>query len=401
MSTKKYLLLGLGATLFTQSVGALDPKDYLSFSLGKTTFVPRLNVATSFSDNVFFNDLAKLSDVIVDVGPGFGVRLGAPGGNSLVFGYQFDQLLYLDHNQFDAQNHAVQLSGHYEGGRFDYTGSASISYLTTVIGGALNDPLLLGSGLKVARWPITTSHMLDYTLSEKTGLYLGPTYSSTDYELGTPLLDVTDFRITPGFRYNLTPKTKIFGETYYGQATLESNSAAVPKGPSSDVFGGFAGVSFEVSAKITGTLKGGYETRSFENRGAAPSEPVFDVGLSYKIAPKTAWSFSYGRRSQVSVQGAGETAIVNSLTTSVNQAIGNTGKLNAVGSLSYQTSSYESASNASRSFDYFSLNFGLFYNFQLWLKSGINYSHIQTSSDSASVIQYTENRVSLTVSIGY
>ena len=402
MELKKLaLLIGASTAAAAPNLVALEANDVLLFSLGRSTFTPRANVGMTYSDNISYNDLFKLSDVIIDTGAGLGFKLGKTQEASLVAGYQFDSLSYLDHNQLDAQIHAIQIGGQYQGARLDYKGAATISHLDTLMGGSVADPLLVGNSLKVQRWVMHTSHTLDYEISERTGVYVTPSYDFTDYQTGTPLYDYSTIALNNGFRYGVSPKTRVFGEIYVGSSSVEVNLPTIPEGPSSTFVGGFAGMSFDISAKLTGTVKAGYESRTFSNNQTAPSEPVVDMSLSYKMAVKTTTTLSYMRRSNVSVQGRGETSISDTVSSSVSQLIGNTGKLSANAGITYQLTDYVTQGTLNRSTDYFSANLGLSYNFQLWMRAGLVYSYTKATSDTVGVLQYSENRVSLTLSVGY
>ena len=401
MKMNRYYLVGAGLVGLALTGNAKEFKDYLAFSMGSTTFFPRAGITTAYSDNVLFNDTFKISDLVTTVSPGIGIRVGKAEGNHLVIGYNYDHSLYLDHNQYDAQDHRMQIAGNYEGNKLAYTGAASAALLSGVIGGSITDPLLVGGSLKVERWNYRTTHTIDYTLTEKTGIYLTPSFYSIDYEDGTPLYDDQNFTITSGGRFNVTPKTRLHGEVYYGFSSVDGNKAGLASGLDSEVVGGMFGVSFEFTAKLTGTVRTGYESRSFEGGIDAPSEPVVSLGITYRPSLKTTVVLNYVRGSSVSSQGAGESVISDTVSASLTQAIGNQGKYVAMAGISYRTSDYSTNLAANRSFDYFGANLGLGYNFQLWMRASLQYSYTDVSSDSVGVVTYAENRVALTFSVGY
>ncbi len=402
MTHTRIILIGASLTTCFNAARALEAKDLLSYRFGKTTFQPRVAVSSAYSDNITYNDRASLTDVITSIAPGVGMTLGTPGDDTVfTAGYQLEQLFYADNDPFNAQNHSIQISGHLDRNRFDYDGSASFQRLSTLLGGSISDPLLLGTSLKVGRFVYGTTHVLDYTLSDKTGVYAGPTYNAVDYDRGTPLFDLNTVAGVAGFRYGLTPKTHLFGEMSYGQSEVDPNRPGDPKGPSSAFLSGSIGSKFDFSSKISGVVRVGYETRSFSNDASAPSEPVVSAAISYKLSHKIATSLNYSRRSATSIQFSSQTAVVDSIGLTLTQQIGNTGKFGANAGLAYQTSSYVSNTAASRTDEHISANIGFFYNFQLWLKSGLTYSNIQTSSSLPAALAYTENRVALVISVGY
>ncbi len=401
MTHSRLFLLGASLTSCFHAARGLEAKDVLSYSLGRTTFFPRVNLSSTYSDNVAYNDRFPVSDMVMSIAPGMGVQFGRMGENMLTASYQLEQIFYLENDQFNAQNHSFQISGLRERGRFKYNHSASLQYQTTLIGGTVSDPLLFGSSLKAGRFIYNTVHVLDYTLSTKTGIYVGPSYTATDYEEGTPLFDTSDVSGVVGFRYTLTPKTHLFGEMQYGQSEVDPNRSADVKGPSSTALRGFVGTRFDFSSRISGSVKVGYEIRSFQNDAPAPSEPVVSASVTYKPAQKTSVYTFYSRSSSLSIQSSSETAVSDSLGLTLSQQIGNTGKFGATTGLAYQTSSYVSSASTGRTDEFVSATVGFFYNFQLWFKTGVGYSHTQSTSSLPAALGYTENRVALTVSVGY
>ncbi len=401
MTYPRLLLLGAGLTSCLHGVHGLEAKELLSYSFGRTTFQPRVSLGSTYSDNITYNNRVPLSDVTLSIAPGIGFLYGKPGENVLTAGYQLEQIFYMDHNEFDALNHSFQMTGHVEGSKLAYDGLVSIQHLSTLLGGSLSDPLLFGTSLQADRFVYRTTHMLDYTLSEKTGVYAGPSFDALDYEDGTPLFDYNTLFGVAGFRYVLTPKTELFGEMRYGQSGVDPNRSIDPKGPSSTFVGGSVGAKFDFSARITGIVKVGYEARSYSNDNDAPSEPVVSADISYKLSPKTSLSLNYSRFLSASLQAVSETAVVDSFGLTATQQIGNTGKFGANAGLAYQTTSYQSNVTTARDDERIFGSIGFFYKFQLWLKAGLTYSHTQYTSSLPTVLEYTENKVALALSVGY
>src|SRR5207244_7801152 len=120
------------------------------------------------------------------------------------------------------------------------------------------------------------NYTLAYKFGEKTSAYVQGLYSAIDYESGVRLLDLTAYSGTGGFAYQVFPKTVVFGEGYY-RVTATAPNLPGPKLPEVSFVGGAFGARGNFTPKIVGTLRVGYETRTFANQTAAPSSPVVNL----------------------------------------------------------------------------------------------------------------------------
>src|SRR5438876_150743 len=306
-SRRGWCRITIAAGLFAAGARALalDASDFLVYTLGPVRVRPHVTVSEGYDDNIFFQGSKSApgvkpeDDFITTVSPGVNFELGRLRGNHIRLNYEMDQVLYARDDAQDHRDHLVSLNGHIEGNRLSLEGNDSVQFLSGILGGGFGPG---GTGQRVDRIAFQDHYRLEYRLSEKTSTYVVGTHDATDYKEGTPLFDANDLRGTVGFAFRITPKVRVFGEGYYGQSAVDPNRAIDPKGPHLDVLGGFVGVSGDFHPKLTGSVKVGYETRSFGNSSPDEASPVVDASLTGKINDKTTAVLSYSRTSSVSVQ---------------------------------------------------------------------------------------------------
>ena len=255
--------------------------------------------------------------------------------------------------------------------------------------------------MNIDRISFFDNYTLTYTLSPKTAVYIEGQYDAIDYDQGVPLYDYHTIMGTGGFGYQWSPKLNFFGEVYYGQSATEPNFAA-PKPPHSEFIGGFIGTRMNFAERLTGMIKAGYEQRQFSDNTPTQSAPVVETALTYRYSPLGAATFSYSRRTRVSVQFARESYTSDSISLQLNQSIGPSGQL--VGTLggSYSLYDYERVGlGGTRSDSWYRANVGLTYRFRLWLAGMLAYEYESFSSDLQGIIDYGVNRITLRLAVGY
>src|SRR6266540_338921 len=224
--TPRQRLLAIAAgfsTGITHSL-AVDATSLLVYSVGPLHVKPQLSLSERYDDNIFYRaGNAVEDDFVTVVSPGVNFQLGRRDANYILFDYQFDQ------------------------------------FLSGILGGTDN------LGRRVDRRTYYDNYTIGYALTEKTGIYVAGLFDAVDYEKGTPLYDSNTLRGTGGFAFQVTPKSRLFGEVYYGQAAIDPNGAAV-KGPHQEFLGGFLGARGEFTSRLTGRVKAGYEVREFSDR---------------------------------------------------------------------------------------------------------------------------------------
>ncbi len=377
---------------------ALDASNILIFSRDPVILRPQLEMTETYNDNIFFKSANQVGDFISTISPGLNVQLGKLEGNFLSADYMFDNVFYADKSEQNAQQHRLEFRNKYEFKRLTVEGNDEIGFLSSVLGGGFS----LG-GVKVDRTIFNDTYTLRYAVSPKTGAYLRGSHDAVDYQKGIPLFDANTLIGTGGFSYQAFPKTSAFGEVYYGQTATDPNPpGTVKKPPHAKFIGGFIGVNGNLTEKLSGTVKAGYETREFSDKTPAPSLPVVEMSLSQRFSEKTALSLSYSRRGSVSVQYEKQSYTIDAINLTLSQGIGTTGKLRALLGGGYYLYNYEEAtSSPKRNDNTFMANLRLTYDLRLWLKANLGYNFESFRSDLPGVVDYDVNRVTLGLAIGY
>jgi hypothetical protein len=376
---------------------AIDPADVLVFSREPLALKPQLAVSQSYNDNIFYRTDQRVSDFITLVSPGADLQLGRDDANFLALEYRYRHFFYADQDQLNTGEHDIALRSRLLWNRLMITGGDRVQFLSSVLGGAeraVRDQ-------NVERITFFHNYNFAYSVSDKSAVYLEGTYSAVDYEPGVSLYDINTLIGTAGFMFHALPKTSFFGELYYGQTATTPNFAA-PKNPHAEFVGGFLGVRGEFTERLTGIAKAGYEVREFSDGTPSPSSPVVDIALSQRFTDKTMATLAYARRHSVSVQFARQTYTANVISARLDQVLGVTGKWRGSLGGSYGNYEYERTDiDLVRQYDIWSLNAGLDYQIQLWLRAGLAYTYERLASQARGFIDYNVNRVTLRMAVGY
>ena len=390
---------------------ALDANDVLVYSLGPVRVRPQISVSERYDDNIFYQgdkSILRVSpedDFITTVSPAVNFQLGRTAGNHILFRYQLDQAFYARNYAENHQDHLFLLNTRIDGNRLSLYGTDSVQFLSGILGGGFG---VGRSGQRVDRLIFLNHYRVEYDLSEKISTYVAGAHDATDYEKGTGLFDENTLRGTVGFTFAIMPKLRLFGEGYYGQTAVDPNRPFNPadpssiKGPHQDFLGGFIGASGDFHPRLTGSVKLGYETRSFSDDPSTTGSPVVDVSLTGKIDDKTTAVLSYARHPTVSVQAASQSYDSYLLTARLERMLSSNGKLVASLGGSFGKDKYaDTGAFAGRNDEHYHADFALIYNIQLWLSTSLAYEFERYVSNQRTIIDYDVNRITLRVSVGY
>lgn len=402
-----------------QQVGAIDPSDVLLFSWEPVTLKPQLGLAEVYSDNIFFQSNDTTSDLTTVISPGLGVLVGKRSDDYLTLNYTFSQYLYAKRTDLNTSEHQIEFNSNLEGKRLSLRGTDRVQFLSSPLGNQslldvqAPDQSFAAVEANIDRMTFYDTYTLTYRTSAKTSVYAQGLYSRIDYEDRALLFDLTTYSGTGGFGFQASPKTVLFGEAYYGITSSEANPAVVessiaagqePTSTEQQVtfLGAGLGARGSFTPKLAGVIKAGFEAREFEDGETLPVTPVVNLGLAYQYSEKTAFSFNYVRRQDVSIYFDQQSYTSGVISVQATQTLGSTGRWKATAGGYYGLYDYSQiGEQISRSYGVYSVYFSLAYQIQLWLTASLGYERTSVLGDSTDVTAYDVNRITLRLSIGY
>ncbi|MBN8247022.1 MAG: outer membrane beta-barrel protein [Verrucomicrobia bacterium] len=446
---------------------ALEPEQILSPNLGKFAFQPQLDLSAQFTGNLFYGSddpspggLVTLereatpipppilppgqypvtvntpagdgveSDLLWYISPGMEIQYGANPENSLSFGYFHDFILYTKNSEFNAGQDRLQFDARAQVGRFTLLGSDTISWLDTILGGSI----ATAERVPVRRLYWLDNYRLTYDSSVKTDIYVVFNHDLQDFLQSISLYDIGTIRGTAGFTYKPTERIGIFVEAGGGHTDVTANLPPPPgpntmlPGEDSWVYGGFVGVRGTFTPRITGSVKVGYETRSFtgENVQGDGGGAVVGVGLTYTPTARLLVNLTYDRRVGVSSQFAGQSLKNGTAALTATQQLGTSGRWSVIGRLGFSHGNFSGQTQTAVGviegvgpavFDYdigrddqtVTASVGVQFQPRPWLTSALTYSFENYNADfndsytalTTGLNDFVVNRVNLQVSVGY
>lgn len=389
------------------SVGALEPTDLLLIQKGPAVLKPQFELTETYDDNITYREEETLSDFKTVVSPGLSLQVGSRTYNYVDFSYFYDRVQYIDSTELNANQHRAALVMRFEKSRFLLEGSDSFSHLSSPIGGGISI-----EGIMVQRNTFIDDYRLTYDMSDRTALYFNALHSTVDFESGVSLYDSFTLTGTLGFEYDAFSRTSFFGEFYYGMTENDRNDRAMPDYPTADFVGAFIGARGTFTEKLTGTVKAGYEYRWYRGDQESLSAPVFELSLIERFSDLTTLSLTYSRRQRESVQFARSSYTSDSVSLNLLQNIGSEGRLRANFNATYLSSDYDLGSrpelgdspqflSGERQDHLVATGLTITYDVKLWLRVFGGYDFEYLDSSAPRVSDYTVNRVSMGLALGY
>jgi hypothetical protein len=368
---------------------------------GPVALKPQLELNQTYNDNITYREENTESDLITTVSPGLSVQVGSQTFNYIDFTYFFDRVIYWDSDALSANQHRANLAMRFEKSRFLLEGLDEFKNLTSPLAGGISV-----GGAQVERNLLLDLYKLTYDLSEKTALYAEAFRSWNDYESEVALYDSVTLTGTLGFEYKAFSRTSFFGEVYYGETDTDKNFAFQRDYPTARFVGGFIGARGAFTEQLFGSIKAGYEYRTYKGLDDSTSAPVVALSLTEQFSPRSALTLSYARSQRESAQFVGSTYVNDSVILNYLQHITEDGRLRGNASVSYNSSTYEEggrvdAAVASRHDDLIAAGLTITYDIKLWLRAFGSYNFEFLDSSIASIQDYRVNRVTLGMQLGF
>lgn len=264
---------------------AVNSASAYAMNLGKFIVNPYLGFQTVYDDNVYALDLNKVHDWYFLTSPGILLKLGR-WDNTVELEYRTDIYRYVDTGDFnDVEDHFIRAGAGFKLSRLSFKvndlatrGHESRQQVNAAI---------TGPGLN-RYWSNDASAGAAYELTAKTKVELSYDNYFIDYSIASlGFQNRMDNGVTGSFFYSITPKTSLVAEAIYrnvrhDQDTPEANRL------NSNEYWAMAGVTWDITAKSTGTIKVGYEWKQFGAGRKNFDSPVYQVYIDHKFTAKTA-----------------------------------------------------------------------------------------------------------------
>lgn len=383
----------------------MDPSEIFLIQKGPAALKPQFELTHTFSDNITYREEDRESDFITTISPGISAQLGSQTFNYIDFTYFFDRVQYWEDDAFSAFQHRANLALRFEKSRFLLEGLDEFKNLSSPLGGGISV-----GGAEIERYVWIDLYKLTYDLSEKTAIYLEALHSRTDYETTSLRESEPDIRlydsytVTPtlGFQYKAFSRTAFFGEAYYGLTETTPNFNEMAEYPTARFVGGFLGVQGAFTEDLFGTIKGGYEHRTYSGSDDSSGAPVVSVSLTERFSERSSLVLTYTRSQRESAQFVGSTYVNDVVSANYQQHVTADGRLRANLVGSYSLAQYEEDSPAGdRKDDLLSAGLTFTYDVKLWLRAFGSYDFEYLESSLASIQDYRVNRVTLGLQLGY
>lgn len=422
------------ATLTTMPVASkvlgVEAAQVLSFAPGRFLIQPQFDVSAQFTDNLFYAsrgsessgdstvDVPLESDVLWYISPGLEIQYGRNPENFIRATAFFDQILYTENSDFNANQQRAMVDLRLEFGRFVLRGDDDFQWMETILGGstAVRDR----TPVRQFRW--NENYRLTYDVTMKTDGYVGFQHQETDYRDPINLYDQNTLRGILGASYKPTERIDVFAEFQGGHTRLDKNIPQQGDVSPSNVYGGFVGAEGNFTARLDGSIKVGYEARDFRDVSStsASSSPAVVMALNYTQSARRFFKLTYDRRVGVSSQVADQSYVFDLIYFTYTQGLGTSGRwlaqirggvtLGDYGDrITYIGPGGAIPINNARNDNTYSTSVSVIYQPNAWLTTSLAYQYEKFTTEFESALaaatmalnDYHANRVILQVSIGF
>jgi hypothetical protein len=384
---------------------------------GVATQVPQRTVTSTLPGATTISTLTvpvrpEESEMLFIASPGIDFQYGQTGLNTITVGYAYDQISYINNPRFDTTQHRADVKVDLKLGRFTISGTDTFHLLSSFLSGGNSSVTN-----QVNRTIWNDNYRITYDATAKTDLYLTVNHSRYDYDQGVFIYDSETVRGALGVSHDWTQRLRAFTEFEYGQSFVSPNVATQPASPDSSILGGFVGLRGEFTPRITGSLKVGYENRSFAgtfapgDEPATVSSPAVVADITYAAGVRTFFRLAYTRSTDVSPQFAKQSYVFDRVQLTMNQFLGNSGKWLLSANMGYTLGDFSETpgTNLARSDKSFEAALRLSYQPRPWLTAmlGYEYENFNTAfaeptvARSQLLIDYQVNSLTLSLNIGY
>ncbi len=381
-----------------------DAERYLLYSFGQLSLRPQLEIGEVYDSNLFYAETNRASDLITSFRPGLRAVYGSEDQTFLSLSYLMDGSVYLDHGELDNLGHSVAHHSRILLPRLTIQGDDQFTLTRNILGGIFSY-----IQRRVGQVSLSDNWKADYAVSPKTSVGVKGSFDWTDYDeadlQGYQLYDYLSY--SGGVRVGYLPSEKVllYPEVTVGQSLLQPNGAG-PSAPDLTFYGFALGAEGDFTPKLTGTISGGYEMRSFSDDSEVPDGWVASLQLRWQPREKTAISVGYRHWIEVSRERFRYTYTAHRPTAAVHQEFGTQGRWSADLSASYEFDDYSSGlviggQSIQRQNDRWIFSLRARYLWRRWLSASAGYDFLKFVDNIPNVPGYDVHRFSLRLTAGY
>ena len=387
--------IAAGAAAFFLVLCIAGAKDAHALRLGRVEANPYLQFSSYYDDNVFATSSNEVDDWYFVVSPGLMFKL-PQRDNLFELEYRADIFRYVDTGDGnDTEDHSLRAAA-------DINFPGGLSIKVDDLARKAHEPrgdqnLAVTSTAEVNEY---YSNMVNaevsYALSDRFKVAAAYENYFINYKLASnEFRDRTDNGASASVYYRFLPKTSVLVQGIFKDVYHNNDDPAAPT-LNSDEYWALAGLTWEVTAKSTGTIKGGYEWKLFDFPGRKDfRSPVFQVILDHRFTPKTAIKLTGLRQAYET-----DDPSVNYYTTIRGTAEATYRPLRKIelrpyGSYAHNKYSDETTvagQTARRTDDVWSAGLDATYDMNKWLSFTLGYRHTDRSSN-LDFYDYTDNLV--------
>jgi hypothetical protein len=402
MHFSRMIGLCLVVTLVFAPTGVSSQELEGGVELGPWKVRPSLSVKEQHTDNVFLESGDEKDDWITTVTPGLDFEL--PFWDHLFqLAYRADLIYYADYDEYDTDDHLASALL-----KFDFPVGVQVKCADEFI--SSSTPPDWEDDVRNDFYYNSASLEASYGISELYKVQLKYTNRFKDYESMPygpghkmeydPELDnFTENDVSATFFYQFSPLTSLLLEYGFSHINNEDKGLA---STDSDSQRFWAGVKWEATALVSGTIKGGYYERDYEVPDDWSGFALLG-DLTYRMTPFTTFTLALSREAKETSVTAEEGAygtyyISTGGRLSVTHLFPN--RLSASAHISYRNDDYREKGyvGIKREDDRIGAGCGIDYAIQDWLGCGLSFAFVDNDSNFE-FEDYRENRVTAHITL--
>lgn len=272
-------------SLFAEDAGAVK--------LGPVEVHPYVELNSVYDDNIFVQNSNEVEDWYFLISPGLLVQ-HIHGDNHYELEYRADIYRYVDTGAAnDVEDHNLRAA-------ISINRPSGLSFSLNDLAKRGHEPRSesnfgVVSLNEVNRyWSNDADIEVAYKFSDRFKLAAAYKNYFIEYDLDTQKFrDRVDNGVGATLYYRFMPKTSLLMQGIYKNVDhLEDNLPAAIRLDSNEYWA-MAGLTWDITDKSTGTVKGGYEWKQFDSSGSRDfHSPVYIVSINHRFTPKTSFTLS-------------------------------------------------------------------------------------------------------------